>query len=275
MSSTDQTRAEADRTAQGAKNEANRLAETARTEAQKLGETAKDVGRQQADQQFERGKHVVGDQVETVEHALEGAAKRLREDGSPLAGYASDLSSRLSSVSSRIESASVDDLAQDAKRLSRENPGLFMLGAVALGFAASRFLKASERADRDYVADRFGDDGYSREGAGRDRYGAYGGGYGAGYGATERYGRSDALGADPYRSPVASPASPRDDGLPPTRAPMDSTPSTATGVTGTATTSTAGTTTGTSTGGTTTGDTTTGGTSTGTTGASTQNKQGV
>ncbi len=243
MSTSDQTRAEADRSAQSAKNEANKLAESARGEAQKLAATAKDVGRQQADQQFERTKHVVGDQVETVEHALEGAAKRLREDGSPLAGYASDLSSRLSSVSSRIESASVDDLARDAKRLSRENPGLFMLGAVALGFAASRFLKASERADRDYVADRLGDDDddYSSDrayrtgggGLGGDRYGSYSG-YGAGGVATERYGRADAYAADSYRSPVSTPAGPRDDAMPSDRAPMDSS-STTTGVTGAST----------------------------------------
>lgn len=231
MNATDQTKQDARQAADKVSEEGRKLADTARSEAQKLADTAKDVGRDQAETQLERGKHVVGDQMETVEHALESAAERLRDDGSPLAGYASDLAERLSGLSSRIESATLDDLAGDAKRLSRENPGMFMLGAVALGFAASRFLKASERTDRDYVSDRIGSEGsrggrrdayddYPSESAGGNRYGAYRAGDGY---RSPSYDSGDMSG-DAYRSPTSAPAGPRDDLDATPRVPMDSAP---------------------------------------------------
>ena len=94
-----------------------------------------------------------------------------------------------------------------------------MLGAVAVGFVASRFLKASESADHRYPMEGGSDDGYGRGAYGPGSYaqGAYGqAGYrdrGAAYGGT----------VDTYRSPVASPANPRDPVAPTPRAPMDST----------------------------------------------------
>ena len=218
MTATNEGERDARRVADTAADEARKLGDTARDEAAKLAETAKSVGRGQAEKQLERGKHVAEDQIGTIESALEGAAERLRDENSPLASYASDLSSRLSDLSSRIENASVDDLARDGRRLARENPAMFMLGAVAVGFVASRFLKASERADHDYPQDRIG-------GSGRD-YGRGGqdGGYGRDYRDYGREYRGDAAyaSASTYRSPVADPAGPRDAMDPTPRAPMDS-----------------------------------------------------
>ena len=222
MTATNEGERDARRVADTAADEARKLGDTARDEAAKLAETAKSVGRGQAERQLERGKHVAEDQIGTIESALEGAAERLRDENSPLASYASDLSSRLSDLSSRIESASVDDLARDGRRLARDNPAMFMLGAVAVGFVASRFLKASERADHDYPQDRLGgpDRDYGR--------GGYDGGYGRDYRDYGREYRGDAYAsASTYRSPVADPAGPRDRVDPVPRAPMDSATSTA------------------------------------------------
>ena len=235
MTATNQGEREARRAAGSAAEEARALGDTARDEAAKLAETAKDVGRGQAEKQFDRTKGVVEDQIGTVEAALDGAADRLERENSPLASYAHDLSSRLSGLSSRIESASVDDLARDGRRLARDNPALFMLGAVAVGFLASRFLKASDQADRDYVFDR--DDDFD-DGRGPRAYGAYGddyrddsyrpsyGGYrdrGDAYGGRAYGGRDRDLYPEGYRSPVAESAGPRDAADPVARAPMDST----------------------------------------------------
>ena len=234
MTATNDGEREARRVADTASKEARKLGDTARDEAAKLADTARHVGRDQAEKQLDRTKQVAEDQIGTVEAALDGAAERLREEDSPLASYASDLSSQLSGLSSRIESASVDDLARDGRRLARENPAMFMLGAVAVGFVASRFLKASEQADHDYPSDRFG--------GGRDRDGGYDGGYGDSYGGSygggrrdryDPYGRDGGYRDDPYRasgtaydapyrSPVADPTGPRDRVDPTPRAPMDS-----------------------------------------------------
>ena len=228
MTATNEGEREARRLADSASEEATKLADTARDEAAKLADTAKGVGRDQAEKQLERTKGVVGEQIGTVEAALDGAANRLRDENSPLASYASDLSSRLSGLSSRIEGASVDDLARDARTLARDNPAMFMLGAVAVGFVASRFLKASDQADRDYVSDRFGDDGYAR-GAGGGDYRMYGrdDAYRGGAYASDPYAASGA-----YRSPVADPVAPRDAADPAPRAPMDSSASATAGTAG-------------------------------------------
>ena len=243
MQSTNEGEREAKRAAGSAADEARALGDTARDEAAKLADTAKEVGRDQAEKQLDRTKRVVEDQIGTVEAALDGAAQRLEREDSPLASYASDLSSRLSGLSSRIESASVDDLARDGRRLARENPAMFMLGAVAVGFVASRFLKASDQADRDYA---FDDDDYD-----------YDYDDGPGYGDAGRYRGPrpyDAYGSSAgrtgaYRSPVAGAAGPRDAVDPMPRAPMDSNAGAGAGTSaGTVGTSTTGTsTTGTST----------------------------
>ena len=96
MNATNEGKREAQRLADNASEEARKLGDTARDEAAKLADTAKEVGRGQAEKQLDRTKGVVGDQLGTVEAALDGAAQRLDDENSPLAGYAADLSSRLS-----------------------------------------------------------------------------------------------------------------------------------------------------------------------------------
>jgi len=146
-----------------AASDAQSLRDTAEKEGRKLAGTAGELGQARAEQTFEKGKAKAESQVDAVQAAVDDAAQRLDEEGHPFASYASELSGQLSTLSSRIENASLDDLVRDGRRVSRENPGLFMLGAVAVGFAASRFLKASEqRSESDYVDfasdDSFDDD---------------------------------------------------------------------------------------------------------------------
>lgn len=151
---------QADKAAQDAKQHADALAGKAGQEAARVAETAKGAGKQRAEQEFERGKQVAEEHVGAVQNALGDAASRLEDEGHPFASYATELSGQLSSLSDRIENSSFDELVRDGRRVARDNPGLFMLGAVAVGFVASRFLKASERHDeRDYVQmDSFDDD---------------------------------------------------------------------------------------------------------------------
>lgn len=202
-----------DPTKRTARQEAAKAGETIREEAGAVAEQARALGREHAERQFEHGKGVVEEQVDAVGAAVDDAAERLRAENHPLAGYADELSGQLSRLSRGIQESSLDDLAYRTRRLARENPGLFMLGSVAVGFAAARFFKASAGRDheRDDYAFPYGERAYGE----RDR---------TGYGGSV-HGRGDDTA---YRSPTASAPAPYRDAAsttatePSARVPMDS-----------------------------------------------------
>ena len=127
-----------------AKDESDKAVSTIKEEVSELADDARQVGRKHVEQQFESGKERVEVQLDTVASAVDDAARRLDADGHPFASYAGELSTQLKNLSEKIETSSVDELASSTRRLARENPGLFMLGGVALGFVASRFFKAGQ-----------------------------------------------------------------------------------------------------------------------------------
>lgn len=180
-----------------ARHEAGKARETIAGEAKAVAGQAKELGREHAERQFEHGKHTVEEQVDAVGSAVDDAAQRLRRENNPLASYAEELSGQLSRFSSGIENTSLDELAVKARRVARDNPGLFMLGSVVAGLAAARFFKASaekERSDREYDPEGRA---YGRQGYGDD----------AGRGGS-------AYGSAGYRSPTASVEQPyRDSGV--------------------------------------------------------------
>ena len=204
--------------------EAARTGETVKEEAKALADEAGSVGRAHAEQRFEQGKGAIEEQVGTIHSAVDGAAKRLREENSPLASYADELSGQLSRFSSNIESSSLDDIAVKTRQVARENPGLFILGSVVVGIAAGRFFKAS--SSRDHDRGDFGSSGYDG-GVASGGYGADGGGddYRAGREAAMARYRTD------YRSPAVREPAPYRPGATggavaettTTRVPMDST----------------------------------------------------
>lgn len=110
---------------------------------QKVEKDAQDVKRE-ARHKAETGRHQATGEADALSEAIDAAASNLDEqDREGLARYARQLSNNLSSAASQLEDRSVDDLARDAKHLAQNNPALFMIGSVAVGFGLSRFFKAS------------------------------------------------------------------------------------------------------------------------------------
>lgn len=136
------------------------------TMEEKLKEDVLDVKAEagaQAREEVKAGKHRLADGADALSDAIDAAASNLDDhDREGLARYARELSSNLASAAQQLEGRSVDELASDAKRLARDNPALFMLGSIAVGFGLSRFFKAS--ADRDHQEN----DNTSRGDASRD-----------------------------------------------------------------------------------------------------------
>ncbi len=120
---------------------------------QKLEEDARDAKRKasaKAHEKAEAGQHQAADEGDALSDAIDAAASSLDDhDREGLARYARELSEHLSSAAEQLEGRSVDELANDAKRLARNNPALFMLGSISVGFGLSRFFKASAEHDRD------------------------------------------------------------------------------------------------------------------------------
>ena len=117
-----------------------------------------------AREKAEAGQRQIGDGADALSDAIDAAASNLDDhDREGLARYARKLSSDISNAAAQLESRSVDELAKDVKQLARNNPALFMLGSIAVGFGLSRFFKASAEhehrdADKSYRADSFRSD---------------------------------------------------------------------------------------------------------------------
>lgn len=109
---------------------------------------AKREGGAEAREKVEAGQHRVADEADALSDAIDAAAAKLGDqDREGLARYARELSSNLANAAAQLEGRSIDELANDAKQLSRDNPALFMLGSIAVGFGLSRFFKASAEHD--------------------------------------------------------------------------------------------------------------------------------
>jgi hypothetical protein len=86
--------------------------------------------------------------------AIDRAASALGESGHETLSHATAaLSDKVRSFSEYLEDRSLDQLLGDARQLAQRNPGLFIAGGVALGFALSRFFKAS--AGESHTGQRF------------------------------------------------------------------------------------------------------------------------
>jgi exonuclease VII small subunit len=101
-----------------------------------LGQRLKQDGKQTLEQR----KRSAADHINDIAQALERAASQLDD---PLASYANRAALGVGNLATRLREGSIDDLLEDTRRLARRNPALFLAGGVAIGFALSRFIKAS------------------------------------------------------------------------------------------------------------------------------------
>lgn len=108
---------------------------TAATE--KYDETVKEV-RARAD----GAKSDAADEVTNVATALRHAAEEMR-GGSAQERTLSQIASSLADASDAIRDKDLGEITQSVSRIARDNPVLFLGGAALLGFAASRYAKAS------------------------------------------------------------------------------------------------------------------------------------
>lgn len=123
-----------------AKEAVQQVAGQAQERAREAGWQARERAREQVDQRSTQA----GERVDSTASDIRSVAVQLRGQGKDqparLAEQAADHAERLGGY---LKRADADGLLRDVEDFGRRQPMAVVLGGLALGFAASRFLKAS------------------------------------------------------------------------------------------------------------------------------------
>ena len=127
----------------GIKTASAETAQTVKDEAMKLGASAKQAGESMARDKAEDVRGHLATRSDSVESAVSDMASTVNEHSATLGEYANEFADSIATFNDRLKTSSLDQLAGDARRVARDNPAMFMLGAVAIGAIAARFFQAS------------------------------------------------------------------------------------------------------------------------------------
>jgi hypothetical protein len=127
-------------TATDVREQAQDKAQQAQEKAQQVASKAGDQARAQVDQRSTE----VGQRVGSTADDIRTVGQQLREQGKEQpAKLAEQAAGHVERVGSWLRESDSDKLLSDVEDFGRRQPWAFALGGLALGIAASRFLKAS------------------------------------------------------------------------------------------------------------------------------------
>ena len=116
---------------------------SAAEQVQKTADATSDRVKTRVRQAAEQQKRAGADQMTGVAHAMEAAAGELQQQMPMAAQYVEDVAGQLGAMASALRERSIDDMLGNVADFARKQPALFFSGAVAAGFALSRFAKSS------------------------------------------------------------------------------------------------------------------------------------
>jgi hypothetical protein len=126
--------------AEQAKEKAGQVAGQAQEKAQEAGQQVRGRVSDQVDQRSTQA----GEQIRGSADDVRSFAQQLREQGKDKpAQYAEQAAERAERVGGYLQDADGDRILRDVEDFGRRNPWAVVAGGIALGFAASRMLKAS------------------------------------------------------------------------------------------------------------------------------------
>ncbi|HSN71668.1 MAG TPA: hypothetical protein VLT59_09155 [Steroidobacteraceae bacterium] len=130
--------------------ESQRLDE-AREQVKDTGRRVRQAAEERAEHEFERRGEEASRRIDETATALEESAERFRaHDQTSLARIAEEGAQMLSRLSGSLRDKSLEDLSGQLQYEARRHPGFFVAGAVGVGFAMSRFLRASSSHRRSH-----------------------------------------------------------------------------------------------------------------------------
>jgi ElaB/YqjD/DUF883 family membrane-anchored ribosome-binding protein len=126
--------------AEAAKEQAGKVAGQAQEQVKEQAGQMKDRAREQVDQRSTQA----GEQVSGAARDARSVAEELRKQGKDTpARYAEQVADRGERLGGYLQDSSADRILRDVEDLGRRQPWAVIAGGLALGFMASRFLKAS------------------------------------------------------------------------------------------------------------------------------------
>ena len=128
----------------GAADTAQDKAKEAAAQAQEQAREAADRARGRVRDQVDQRSTQLGEQVGSSANDARSVAEQLRTQGKPTpARYVEQAADRAERLGGYLRESDGDQLLNDVEDFARRNTWAVALGGLALGFAASRLLKAS------------------------------------------------------------------------------------------------------------------------------------
>ena len=127
--------------------------DTVRTAKEGVARTvsdATDMARDEADRRVQAASGRAADEVAQHADAAEEAAAHYPEDSLPNEAL-SRVSGFLEDTARGLRDTDLEQVTGEVRRFARRNPVAFVAGAAAVGFAAARLLRASERDDEEWA----------------------------------------------------------------------------------------------------------------------------
>jgi ElaB/YqjD/DUF883 family membrane-anchored ribosome-binding protein len=118
----------------------------AKEQAQQAAGQAREQARGRLREQVDRRSTTTGEQISSQASDVRSVGDELRKQGKDgPAKVADQVADRAERVGSYLQRSDADRILDDVEDFARRNPWAVVAGSVAVGFAASRFLKASSR----------------------------------------------------------------------------------------------------------------------------------
>jgi hypothetical protein len=137
----------------GSSNQGGEVTEQAKEQGQQLAQKARQQagelatrGTEQVKSQLANQKHEASQRMVPVQTALRETGQQLRKQGQgSVAQYADKAADQVERFSGYLRETEIDEIVDEARGFARRRPAVFLGGAVALGFLATRFLKSTSQ----------------------------------------------------------------------------------------------------------------------------------
>ena len=124
------------------KTQAQAVAGEARQQFDDLVGQARAEFRQQAEQRNEQA----ASQLRSLSEQLVALAEGRTESAGPLVGYLRDVDGQVRNLATRLEQRGPQGVVEDLSGFARRRPGVFLAGAVGIGFVIGRAARAGSTA---------------------------------------------------------------------------------------------------------------------------------
>ncbi len=126
-----------------ARDQAGQLSQEVARQGRDLVEESKNQLHEQARTQTDRIAKSLRDIAEQLSGMVEG---RPPESGA-VHDYVQQAADKVGDLAQRVDQRGFDGLVQDAERFARRRPGVFLAGAVAMGFGIGRLFRGAKSAE--------------------------------------------------------------------------------------------------------------------------------